>query len=132
MKELKIKTVYNDEYGITINCFLSSEQIEEIAREVIKLPSYVEREQMTCYKVLSLCTDIGVDEIENADPNLIEKSGLWEAVKSCIFNFYELEDAIEFYESVVRLLADISEKLPDLISQLRGIDLKKVFKNDVQ
>ena len=132
MKELKIKTVYNDEYGITINCFLSSEQIEEIAGEVIKLPSYVEREQMICYKVLSLCTDIGVDEIENVDPNLIEKSGLWETVKSCIFNFCDLEDAIKFYESVVRLLADISEKLPDLISQLREIDLRKVFKNDVQ
>lgn len=132
MKELKIKTVHNAEYDITINCFLSSEQIEEIAKEVIKLPSYVEREQMICYKVLSLCTDISVDTIENTDPNLIEMSGLWEVVKNCIFNFYEIEDAIKFYESVVRLLADIAEIMPNLVSQLHNIDLKEIVKNGVQ
>lgn len=128
MKELKIKTVYNEEYDITTDCFLSSEQIEEIAMEVIKLPSYIEREQMICYKVLRSCTNIGADVIENTNPNFIEKSGLWNTVKNCIYNFYELENAIKFYESVTRLLSDISGTLPDLISELHKVDISEVFK----
>lgn len=132
MKELKIKRIYNAEYDININSFLSISQIEKIAEEVIKLDTYAEREQMICYMVLNYCTDIDRETLDNSDPEIVVASGLWELVRGTIYNFYLLDSAIEYYESPVRLLANVAEILPDLISQLNEIDIKKVIKHGVQ
>ena len=129
MKELKTKTIHNDEYDVEINALLSATQIDKIAQEVIKLGTYLEREQMICYLVLNYCTDIDKEAIEDADPDVIMQSGLWEAVKSSVYNFYEIEDAIKFYESPVRMLAEIADVLPDLTKQLQGVDLGEVIKS---
>ena len=129
MKELKTKTIHNDEYDIEINALLSATQIDKIAQEVIKLGTYLEREQMICYLVLNYCTNIDKEAIEDADPDVIMQSGLWEAVKSSVYNFYEIEDAIKFYESPVRMLAEIADVLPDLTKQLQGVDLEEVIKS---
>ena len=129
MKELKTKTIHNDEYNIEINALLSATQIDKIAQEVIKLGTYLEREQMICYLVLNYCTNIDKEAIEDADPDVIMQSGLWEAVKSSVYNFYEIEDAIKFYESPVRMLAEIADVLPDLTKQLQGVDLGEVIKS---
>lgn len=129
MKELKTKTIHNDEYDVEINALLSATQIDKIAQEVIKLGTYLEREQMICYLVLNYCTNIDKETIEDADPDVIMQSGLWEAVKSSVYNFYEIEDAIKFYESPVRMLAEIADVLPDLTKQLQGVDLGEVIKS---
>lgn len=129
MKELKTKTIHNDEYDVEINALLSATQIDKIAQEVIKLGTYLEREQMICYLVLNYCTNISKEAIEDADPDVIVQSGLWEAVKSSVYNFYEIEDAIKFYESPVRMLAEIADVLPDLTKQLQGVDLGEVIKS---
>ena len=129
MKELKTKTIHNDEYDVEINALLSATQIDKIAQEVIKLGTYLEREQMICYLVLNYCTNIDKEAINEADPDVIVQSGLWEAVKSSVYNFYEIEDAIKFYESPVRMLAEIADVLPDLTKQLQGVDLGEVIKS---
>ena len=129
MKELKTKTIHNDEYDVEINALLSATQIDKIAQEVINLKTYLEREQMICYLVLNYCTNIDKEAIEDADPDVIMQSGLWEAVKSSVYNFYEIEDAIKFYESPVRMLAEIADVLPDLTKQLQGVDLGEVIKS---
>ena len=129
MKELKINTIHNDEYDIEINSLLSATQIDKIAQEVIKLGTYLEREQMICYLVLNYCTNIDKKIIEDADPDVIMQSGLWETVKSSVYNFYEIEDAIKFYESPVRMLAEIADVLPALTKQLQGVDLGEVIKS---
>ena len=129
MKELKTKTIHNDEYDVEINALLSATQIDKIAQEVIKLGTYLEREQMICYLVLNYCTNIDKEAIEDADPDVIMQSGLWEAVKSSVYNFYEIEDAIKFYESPVRMLAEIADVLPDLTKQLQSVDLGEVIKS---
>ena len=129
MKELKTKTIHNDEYDVEINALLSATQIDKIAQEVINLKTYLEREQMICYLVLNYCTNIDKEAIEDADPDVIMQSGLWEAVKSSVYNFYEIEDAIKFYESPVRMLAEIADVLPDLTKHLQGVDLGEVIKS---
>lgn len=129
MKELKIKTIHDNEYDIEINSLLSATQIDKIAQAVIKLETYLEREQMICYLVLNYCTNIDKEIIEDTDPDVIMRSGLWEAVKTAVYNFYEIEDAIKFYESPVRMLAEIADVLPDLTKQLQGVDLGEVIKS---
>lgn len=129
MKELKIKTIHDNEYDIEINPLLSATQIDKIAQAVIKLETYLEREQMICYLVLNYCTDMDKTIIEDTDPDVIMQSGLWEAVKTAVYNFYEIEDAIKFYESPVRMLAEIADVLPDLTKQLQGVDLGEVIKS---
>lgn len=129
MKELKIKTIHDNEYDIEINPLLSATQIDKIAQEVIKLETYLEREQMICYLVLNYCTDMDKAIVEDTDPDVIMRSGLWEAVKTAVYNFYEIEDAIKFYESPVRMLAEIADVLPDLTKQLQGVDLGEVIKS---
>ena len=131
MKELKIKTIHDNEYDVEINSFLSATQIDKIAQAVIKLETYLEREQMICYLVLNYCTNIDKEIIEDTDPDVIMQSGLWEAVKTAVYNFYEIEDAIKFYESPVRMLAEIADVLPDLTKQLQGVDLGEVIKSGI-
>lgn len=131
MKELKIKTIHDNEYDIEINSFLSATQIDKIAQAVIKLETYLEREQMICYLVLNYCTDMDKTIIEDTDPDVIMRSGLWEAVKNTVYNFYAIEDAIKLYESPVRMLAEIADVLPDLTKQLQGVDLGEVIKSGI-
>lgn len=131
MKELKVKTIHDNEYDIEINSFLSATQIDKIAQAVVKLETYLEREQMICYLVLNYCTNIDKTIIEDTDPDVIMRSGLWEAVKNTIYNFYAIEDAIKFYESPVRMLVEIADVLPDLTKQLQGVDLGEVIKSGI-
>ena len=127
MKELKKKVVYNEQYDININVFLSEVEIEKIAKTVIELQSYVERQQMICYMTLNYCTDIGRDVLDEMNPDDLVCSGLWELVKDTIYNFYGIEEAIKYYESPVRILYSISEMLPELTERLRDVDLRRVF-----
>lgn len=129
MKELKKEAIYLKEYDINVNAYLAPDQIEAIALEVIKLPSWIEREQTICYHTLRYATDIGGETLDNLDPDTIVASGLWMAVMCEIRNFHEITEAVKFYESPVRLLADVAQKLPDLLEQLRGIDIKDVIGN---
>lgn len=131
MKELKIKTIHDNEYDVEINPLLSATQIDKIAQAVIKLETYLEREQMICYLVLNYCTNIDKEIIEDTDPDVIMRSGLWEAVKTAVYNFYEIEDAINFYESPVRMLVEIADVLPDLTKQLQGVNLGEVIKSGI-
>lgn len=131
MKELKIKTIHDNEYDVEINSFLSATQIDKIAQTVVKLETYLEREQMICYLVLNYCTDMDKTIIEDTDPDVIMQSGLWEAVKDTVYNFYAIEDAIKFYESPVRMLVEIADVLPDLTKQLQGVDLGEVIKSGI-
>ena len=60
---------------------------------------------------------------------MIIQSGLWEALKDSVYNFYEIEAAVKFYESPVRMIAEIANVLPDLTKQLQGVDLGEVIKS---
>ena len=131
MKELKEQTSYIDDFDVNVRHYLTLGEIDEIAMEVAKLGTFLEREQMICYKVLCYCTDIGEDVIAELDPDEIIKSGLWDKVESEIYNFYAIHDAIKFYESPVRMLVEIADVLPDLTKQLQGIDLGEVIKNGI-
>ena len=52
MKELIAKKVYLKEYDINVNPYLTPTQVEDIAKTVINLNSWLEREQMICCAVL--------------------------------------------------------------------------------
>ena len=129
MKELKAQTSYIDDFDVNVKHYLTLGEIDEIAMEVAKLGTFLEREQMICYKVLCYCTDIGEDVIAELDPDEIIKSGLWDKVESEVYNFYAIHDAIKFYESLVRLLSDIAKMIPGLEESLKNIDAAKVIKD---
>lgn len=129
MKELIAKKVYLKEYDINVNPYLTPTQVEDIAKTVINLNSWLEREQMICYKVLCCATDIGESEIEELDPDMIASSGLYSEVMLHIINFSDIHNAIKHYESPVRMLADIAQNMPELLEQLKGIDIKDVIGN---
>lgn len=129
MKELKEQTSYIDDFDVNVKHYLTLGEIDEIAMEVAKLGTFLEREQMICYKVLCYCTDIGEDVIAELDPDEIIKSGLWDNVESEIYNFYAIHAAIKFYESPVRLLSDIAKMIPGLEESLKNIDAAKVIKD---
>lgn len=129
MKELIAKKVYLEEYDINVNPYLTPTQVEDIAKAVINLNSWLEREQMICYKVLCYATDIGESKIEELDPDMIASSGLYSEVMLHIINFSDIYNAIKHYESPVRMLADIAQNMPELLEQLKGIDIKDVIEN---
>ena len=59
MKELKAQASYIDDFDVNVRHYFTLGEIDEIAMEVAKLGTFLEREQMICYKVLCHCTDIG-------------------------------------------------------------------------
>lgn len=133
MKKLKQEKIYIEKYDVNVNTYLTPIQIEAIALEVIKQPSWIEREQIICYHTLRYATDIDIKTLDALDPALIVASGLWYEVVSAIHNFENIQEAIKFYESPVRVLADVAKEMPGLLEQLKGISIKDVIDNaDIQ
>lgn len=129
MKELVPEKRYLEEYDVNVTCHLTPAQIDDIAKTVVNLNTWLEREQMICYKILCYATDIGEEKIEELDPDMIAMSGLYHEVKIHIRNSLDIYAAIKYYESPVRMLADIAQNMPELLEQLKGIDIKDVIGN---
>lgn len=129
MKELTENKIYLEEYDVNVTRYLTSTQIDDIAKTVVNLNTWLEREQMICYKILCYATDIGEEKIEELDPEMIAMSGLYHEVKIHICNSLDIYAAINYYESPVRMLADIAQNMPELLEQLKGIDIKDVIGN---
>ena len=129
MKELTADKIYLEEYDINVIRYLTPTQIDDIARTVVNLDTWLEREQMICYKILCYATDIGEKKVEELDPDMIAMSGLYHEVKMHICNSFDIYAAIKHYESPVRMLADIAQNMPELLEQLKGIDIKDIIGN---
>lgn len=114
MKEIKeLDKVYIEEYDINVNRYLTYSQIQAIVNSVKKLDSWAEREQNIDMLVLAFATDIETETIENYPHEHWLKTGIIENVKAVICNIWQINDALKYEESSMRILTQIAKEMPE-------------------
>ena len=121
MKEINdIKMVHLDKYDINVKPFLTLAEIQAIANAIKPDMSWSERQQIIDMGILQLCTDMTKDDLETPH-DLLYGCGLIDDVASHISNVFEIERAIEYESSWVKLLAQMSKELPQYVKRLESI-----------
>ena len=126
MKEIKnIGKIYLDEFDIYVEPYFTYEQIHQIVRSVMTQDDWAVRQQTIDMLLLYHLTDISKEELEKVGHDDLLKSGLIDEVKSVVKNLNQIQEAIDYTQSLPRALKQISEKLPEF----RKIIQEAVVKN---
>ena len=114
MKEIKEFTdEYVEDYGVHIKSYLTYSEIQAIANAATKFDTWAERNENIDILLIHFATDMDDKDIEELGHDKLLKSGLIDIVKSTVINFYEIDAAIAFVESPMRLLTKIAKEMPE-------------------
>lgn len=126
MNEIKnINKIYLDEFDIYVEPYLTYEQIQQIVRSVMTQDDWAVRQQTIDMLLLYHLTNISKEELEKVGYDDLLKSGLIDEVKSVVKNLNQIQEAIDYTQSLPRALKQISDKLPEF----RKIIQEAVVKN---
>ena len=133
MKEIKgNQTVYLEDYDITVNKYLTYEQIQQIANAVVAASvndsddTWANRQTNIDMLMLYHATDIGKEKLEEIGHDTLLTSGLIEAVRYRIENLYNVDEAIDYIENNQRAINKMLKSLPKVLGEAKGLqDLMK-------
>lgn len=112
--------IYLKKYEVNVNPYLSYAEIQNIANEAIKYQSWAERNELIDYMLLCYATDIKREDIDEIGHEKILFSGLLDEVKNNINNYYRINEAIEYEESLIKQIALIMDSLPKVVKETVG------------
>ena len=128
MKEIKgNQTVYLEDYDITVNKYLTYAQIQQIANAVVAASvndsddTWANRETNIDMLMLYHATDIGKEKLEEIGHDVLLTSGLIEAVRCCIENLYNVDEAIDYIENNQRVINKMLKSLPKILEDSKGL-----------
>ena len=122
MKEIKnINKIYLDEFDIYVEPYLTYEQIHQIVRSVMTQDDWAVRQQTIDMLLLYHLTNISKEELEKVGHDDLLKSGLIDEVKSVVKNLNQIQEAIDYTQSLPRALKQFSEKLPEFKKSLQEV-----------
>ena len=128
MKEIKgNQTVYLEDYDITVNKYLTYAQIQQIANAVVAASAnnaddtWANRETNIDMLMLYHATDIGKEKLEEIGHDALLTSGLIEAVRCCIENLYNVDEAIDYIENNQRAINKMLKSLPKILEDSKGL-----------
>ena len=128
MKEIKgNQTVYLEDYDITVNKYLTYAQIQQIANAVVAASvngsddNWANRETNIDMLMLYHATDIGKEKLEEIGHDALLTSGLIEAVRCCIENLYNVDEAIDYIENNQRAINKMLKSLPKILEDSKGL-----------
>lgn len=127
LNSLKPRKVYLERFDVEVNCYLSLAQIQNIVNNIIQQNTYMERQQIINYMILSYATNLTQEAVDALDPEMALASGFLDAVKSNIVNYGDIEEGLKYHESVGKALSEIAKTLPEIIPDV----LAEVNKNVV-
>lgn len=114
MKEIKEFTdEYVEDYGVHIKSYLTYSEIQAIANAATKFDTWAERNENIDILLIHFATDMEDKDIEELGHDKLLKSGLIDIVKATVMNYHEIDDAITFTESPMRLLTKIAKEMPE-------------------
>ena len=127
MKEIKgNKTVYLEHYGVMVNYYLTYAQIQQIANAVVSSSaddsedSWANRQTNIDMLMLYHATDITKEELEKVGHDDLLTSGLIQAVREQIKNYYEIFEAINYIEDNQRAIGKMLKSLPKILEESKG------------
>lgn len=102
-----------EEYGVDVKRYLSYAEIQTIADGCVELQTWSERQQNIDMLVLHFAAGIPVEELEKNGHDHYLQSGMIDAVSACVVNIFEIDTAIKFAESPIRLLSLLAKEMPE-------------------
>ena len=128
MKEIKgNQTVYLEDYDITVNKYLTYAQIQQIANAVVAASvndsddTWANRQTNIDMLMLYHATDIGKEKLEEIGHDDLLTSGLIQAVREQIKNYYEIFEAIDYIENNQRAINKMLKSLPKILEDSKGL-----------
>ena len=128
MKEIKgNQTVYLEDYDVTVNKYLTYAQIQQIANAVVAASTndsddtWANRQTNIDMLMLYHATDIGKEKLEEIGHDALLTSGLIEAVRCCIENLYNVDEAIDYIENNQRAINKMLKSLPKILEDSKGL-----------
>ena len=129
MKEIKdIQMKHLEKYDINVKPFLTLAEIQAIANAIKPDMSWSERRQAIDMGILQLCTDMTKEDLETPH-DLLYGCGLIDDVCSCVSNVFEIENAITYESSWIKLLSAFAKYLPKYAAELDSV-VKKYGEHD--
>ena len=130
----EIASVYLEEYDIHVNTYLTYAQIQQIVDTLQVLMKetdnkgrqcnyWAARQQHIDMMLLALVTDIPREDFDTNGHNVFQNSGIIDAVKKSIKNYYQLEEAINYTEAWDKTLAKIVDSFT-IVLEKNQYDLK--------
>lgn len=110
---MKMDKTHLEEYGVDVKRYLSYAEIQSIADGCVELQTWAERQQNLDMLVLHFAADIPVEELEKNGHDYYLQSGMIDAVSACVVNIFEIDTAIKFAESPIRLLSQLAKEMPE-------------------
>ena len=128
MKEIKgNQTVYLEDYDITVNKYLTYAQVQQIANAVVgssaddSEDTWANRQTSIDMLMLYHATDITKEELEKVGHDDLLTSGLIQAVREQIKNYYEIFEAINYIEDNQRAVGKLLKSLPKILEESKGL-----------
>lgn len=119
-----MSTTFLKEFDVEVNQYLTYAQIVQISQAVSQFTNWAERQQNIDILVLFHATNMGKEKIENMTHDEMLTSGLLEAVKNNVVNYYQIKDCIDYTDSIQRALSQIAKRLPEITNNLKSLGVK--------
>lgn len=110
---MKMDKTHLEEYGVDVKRYLSYAEIQSIADGCVELQTWSERQQNIDMLVLHFVAGIPVETLEKNGHDYYLQNGMIDAVSACVTNIFQIEEAIKFTESPVRLLSQLAKEIPE-------------------
>ena len=107
-----------DQYGIDVKRYISYAEIQAILTAMGKCDGWVEREQNKDLLLLHFVCGLPIEEIEKHGHDYYLQSGMIDAVKANVANIFDLDDAIAYEDSPVRLMRMIDRAMTEFSKQV--------------
>lgn len=119
--------VYVQEFDIEVNPYLTTAQIQQIAKAVVVFDNWSEREMNKNMLLMFHATNIGKEELDKHEYSELDASGIFEIVGSKIKNKYKIDEAINHMEIIQRqrVITQILSKIAPMLEMIK----QKVNKN---
>ena len=136
MKEIVAKPdIYLEEYDVHVKPYLSYAEIQAIVNSTMQFESWAERQQNIDMLMLAYGTDIGLEKLQEVGHEVLYNSGLIGEVRMVMINWADIYEGLEYEESIIKLLAQIVNKLPNDVGPVlrkmgEGVSGKKNNKNN--
>lgn len=119
MKEIKkVNSVHLDECGLNVKPYLTYAEIQTIANKAKTANDWAERQEIIDMCLLYFATDAGKAIIDNYTHDTWLASGIIDEVKAQIENMAQVDEALKYEESPMRIIMQIAKEMPEFNKKL--------------
>lgn len=121
MEKLETIKIHFGDYDIGVNRYLTYAQIQSIVNQARQFESWADRQQCIDMLVLAFATNIPKEELDVHNHDYWLTIGLIPNVEQHIENYIQIEDALKYEESPVRILLQLAKEIPEFNKKVDAV-----------